>query len=276
MAVRRPGALTVGELARRTGLTTRALRHYDALGVLVPAHSDPDDGYRFYDEAQVPVAALVARLRALDLPLASVRAVLAGEPHEEVRRILAAHRAVLQSRSDRMVRRLHALDHLLNDPRGPEMSLTEPPAAVPADERALAARLFNDVWSLLEREQRSEAEDDLMVHMAHASRFHWDAVGGDQERAVGEWQVSRVYATLGRGEPAVHHARRCVALAGSAGVDAWVAASAHEALARALAVAGDLEPARDARDRAVELLAAVEDTEDRAVVQADLDTLPLP
>jgi DNA-binding transcriptional MerR regulator len=276
VAGRRAEALTVGELARRTGLTTRALRHYDALGVLVPAHTDPDDGYRFYDEAQVAVAQLVARLRALDLPLASVRAVLAGEPHEEVRRILAAHRAVLQSRSDRLIRRMHALDHLLHDRRGTEMSLTEPASSAPLDERALASRLFNDVWSLLEREQRTEAEDDRMVHMAHASRFHWDAVGGDQERAVGEWQVSRVYATLGRGEPAVHHARRCVALAGSDGVDAWVAASAQEALARALAAAGELEPARDARDRAVELLAAVEDAEDRAVVQADLDTLPFP
>ncbi len=276
VAARRPGAITVGELARRTGLTTRALRHYDALGVLVPAHTDPDDGYRFYDEAQVPTAELVARLRALDLPLASVRAVLAGEPHAEVRRILGTHRAVLQARSDRIARRLHALDHLLLDPRGPEMSLTDPAPVPPHDERALAARLFNDVWSLLEREERTDADSDRMVHMAHASRFHWDAVGGDQERAVGEWQVSRVYATLGRGEPAVHHARRCVALAASPGVDAWVAASAHEGLARALAVAGDLEPARDARDRAAELLAAVEDEEDRAVVQADLDTLPLP
>jgi DNA-binding transcriptional MerR regulator len=265
----------VGELARRTGLTTRALRHYDALGLLVPAHTDPDDGYRFYDEVQVETARLVARLRALDVPLSAVRAVLAGATDDELRRVLAAHRSVLQARSDRLRRRLHALDHLIHDERGPTMTLTEP-TVDHADERALASRLFNDVWTLLGREERSPAESDRMLHMAHASRFHWDGVGGDQQRAIGEWQVSRVYSTLGRGEPAVFHARRCVDLAGSPGVDAWVASSAQEGLARALAVAGDPEAARSARDAALALLAAVEDPEDREIVMADIDSLPLP
>jgi hypothetical protein len=44
-----------------------------------------------------------------------------------------------------------------------------------------------------------------MVHMAHASRFHWDNVGDDQNRAIGEWQVARVYAVLGRAESALFH-----------------------------------------------------------------------
>jgi DNA-binding transcriptional MerR regulator len=276
MAARRPGTLRVGELARRTGLTTRALRHYDALGVLVPAHTDPEDGYRFYDEAQVETARVIARLRSLDVPLAGVRAVLAGAAEDELRRVLGTHRGVLQARSDRLRRRLHQLDHLLHDQRGLTMTLTSDPAVDPADERALAARLFNDVWALLERESRSTAEDDRMLHMAHASRFHWDTVGGDQQRAIGEWQVSRVYATLGRAEPALFHAERCVALAGAPGVDGWVAASAQEALARALAVAGDVEGATTAREAALSLAEAIEDEEDREIVLADLDSLPLP
>jgi hypothetical protein len=113
-----------------------------------------------------------------------------------------------------------------------------------------------------------------MVHMAHASRFLWDDVGTDQNRAIGEWQCSRVYSALGRGEPALFHARRCVEYAARPGVDDWLPASAHEALARAQAVAGDLDAARDARDRAMTLLESVADPEDRAVVQGDLDSLP--
>lgn len=144
------------------------------------------------------------------------------------------------------------------------------------DERALAARLFNDTWSLLERQHRTADEDDRMLHQAHASRFHWDNVGGDQQRAVGEWQCSRVYVTLGRGEPAVHHARRCVDYAGRSGVEDWVAASAQEALARAYASAGEPELAREARDRAHALAEAIPDAENRGVVLADLDTLPIP
>jgi hypothetical protein len=114
-----------------------------------------------------------------------------------------------------------------------------------------------------------------MLHMAHASRYHWDNAGDDQNRAIGEWQCSRVYATLGRGEPALFHARRCVDYAGRAGVDDWVMASAHEAMARAYAVAGDVESARDSRDHALKLAQALTDQEDRDIVLADLDTLPL-
>ena len=87
------------------------------------------------------------------------------------------------------------------------------PTAVPrldaGEERQLAAGLFNQVWALLEKPDRSAGDDDQMVHAAHASRYHWGMVGGPVQWARGEWQCSRVYAVLGRVEPALHHARRC-------------------------------------------------------------------
>ena len=52
-------------------------------------------------------------------------------------------------------------------------------------------------------------------------------------------------------------------------------ASAHEALARAYLVDGDLNAARIERDIAAELAAALDDLEDRAVVEGDLATLAL-
>ena len=53
--------------------------------------------------------------------------------------------------------------------------------------------------------------------------------------ARGEWQCSRVYAVLGRAEPALWHARRCVELdeAGAEGREDWDLAAAYEAMARA-------------------------------------------
>jgi len=266
--------LSVGEVARRTGLTTKALRHYDRLGLLSPEQV-ADDGYRWYAEEQVSTARYIARLRELDVPLVVVRACLDGTSDQDVRRLLVEHRTALQARDDRIRRNLHSLDHLLNDERGALMALQETPAETVTDERGLAAQLFNGCWTLLEKESRTTAEDDRMIHMAHASRFHWDNVGDDQHRAIGEWQVSRVYATLGRGEPALFHAQRCLEYSGSKGVDEWVAASAYEALARAYAVAGDTESARDARDKALALAQAVIDPEDRDIVLADLDTLPI-
>ena len=151
----------------------------------------------------------------------------------------------------------------------------ETPADAVTDERALAVQLFNSTWALLDKESRTADEDDRMLHMAHASRFHWDNVGDDQNRAIGEWQVARVYATLGRGEPSLFHARRCLDYAGRLGVDDWVMAGAYEALARAHAVAGEPDAARDARDQALALAQQIEDKEDRDIVLADIDTLPL-
>ena len=69
--------------------------------------------------------------------------------------------------------------------------------------RRLAAELFNRVWSLLEKPDRDQTDDDTMLQAAHASRFHWGEVGEPVNFARGEWQISRVYAVLGRPEPAI-------------------------------------------------------------------------
>ena len=45
-------------------------------------------------------------------------------------------------------------------------------------ERQLAAGLFNQVWVLLDKRDRSAGDDDQMVHAAHASRYHWGALAG--------------------------------------------------------------------------------------------------
>src|SRR3970040_2975415 len=89
---------------------------------------------------------------------------------------------------------------------GPPM----PPELDPATQRQLAAGLYNFTWTLLERADRTAADTDLMIHAAHASRLHWEAIGLPVNRARGEWLCARVYSVLGRGEPAVWHARRCL------------------------------------------------------------------
>ena len=67
--------LTIGEFARASRLTQKALRLYDELGLLPPAHVDPRSGYRTYDLAQLERAQLVVWLRGLGMPLARIRLV---------------------------------------------------------------------------------------------------------------------------------------------------------------------------------------------------------
>jgi hypothetical protein len=142
-----------------------------------------------------------------------------------------------------------------------------------AELRRLAPALYNHVWALLERAHRSADEDDELVHAAHASRWAWGEVGEPANRARGEWQCSRVYAVLGRGEPAVHHARRCLELCLEHDLRDWDLAFAYEALARAHRVAGDDGEAARFKALAREAGNAIADPDDRATFDADYATL---
>ena len=86
--------VSIGEFARRSRLSVKALRLYDELGVLVPARVDETSGYRYYDTAQVEAARLVAMLRQLGLPLAAIRELLACDPVDAAQRIAAHWREV--------------------------------------------------------------------------------------------------------------------------------------------------------------------------------------
>jgi len=82
----------VGQLAKLTGLTVRALHHYDHLGLVQPsAHTAA--GYRLYGEADVERLYQVLALRQLGLPLNAVGAVLDGQ--SSIGELLERHRTYL-------------------------------------------------------------------------------------------------------------------------------------------------------------------------------------
>ena len=142
------------------------------------------------------------------------------------------------------------------------------------DHRQLGVDLFNHVWALLELPERTREQDDELVHAAHASRHHWAHAGaGPEHLARGEWQISRVYAVLGRSEPALHHARRCLELCEEHGIGDWDLAYAHEALARAHGLAGNAEEAARHKLLAREAGDAIADPDDREHFDEDFATL---
>jgi hypothetical protein len=144
----------------------------------------------------------------------------------------------------------------------------------PLGERELASELFNLTWDFMGMESRTPVEDDAMVHAAHASRWHWGKVGGPEQWAIGEWLCSRVYAVLGRGEQSLYHGRRSSEICVEFEVGSFVPASAHEAMARAYCVLGDMAAAREQRN--LSYAAAIDlDDDDRAVIETDLATLPI-
>ena len=285
--------MTIGRFGRLTGLTAETLRHWEAEGILLPARVDPATGYRRYRPDQEPAARTIAAMRDLDLPIRAVRELLATDPAMRDAH-LRAHRSRLEARAFRLHFALHQLrtmvptarDARASAPAGPrptqpaqEAFMSTPPMPPDLDRethRALGAGLYNRTWQLLEREDRTPDEDDELVHTAHASAWHWRQASKGVQRARGEWLCARVYAVLGRGPAAVAHARRCLELldAGPAGAEDWDRAAASEAMARALAVAGDEHGAARWRARTIAALEAISDPEDRAVIEQDLATQP--
>jgi DNA-binding transcriptional MerR regulator len=89
--------LTIGVFARRSRLSLKALRLYDRLGLLTPAHVDPGSGYRRYRESQLATARLVAMLRRLDMPLATVLRVVSA-PGEDGAGLLVGYWSAVERR----------------------------------------------------------------------------------------------------------------------------------------------------------------------------------
>ncbi|WP_195576227.1 hypothetical protein [Paenibacillus sp. 1001270B_150601_E10] len=90
-----------------------------------------------------------------------------------------------------------------------------------------AKQLFNRVWDLMLKENRTEAEVDEMIHAAHASRYHWGVVGTELNAARGDWQLSRAYAVIGNGESALYYAKRCFELCLTYALGAFDTGYAH-------------------------------------------------
>jgi DNA-binding transcriptional MerR regulator len=100
----------IGEVAERTGLTRRTLRHYDELGLLVPAARSWSD-YRLYDEADLLRLLQIQNLKALGLSLPEIADALA-DPELDATATLRSHLAHLKERiaaEQRLADRLQSL-----------------------------------------------------------------------------------------------------------------------------------------------------------------------
>ena len=111
----------------------------------------------------------------------------------------------------------------------------------PEAHRHFAAKLNGEVWGLLEKADRSSADDELMIHAAHASCRHWLKVGSGLHHQRAEWLIAHVYSELGLANAALRHANRCQALTGEYAdlMEDFDRAYAYEAMARANALAGN-------------------------------------
>lgn len=102
--------LSIGSFAMLSGLSVTALRHYDDVGVLAPAHVDSRTGYRYYRPDQVRTGRSIVALRSVELPIEDLKEILQADDDGRVREILAAHRERLHVRTQLLAEQLDRLD----------------------------------------------------------------------------------------------------------------------------------------------------------------------
>jgi hypothetical protein len=144
----------------------------------------------------------------------------------------------------------------------------------PAWHRTFAGAAFNRSWDLIDKADRSPADEAELLTAVFASRYHWEPIGNDENKAIGDWQIAHAASQLGLAPIALRFATAALERTQAAGRDDWLLASCYEGVARAHAIAGS--PGE--RDRYIALARAVldtvEDPEDRELIESQISTIP--
>ena len=134
-----------------------------------------------------------------------------------------------------------------------------------------ARSLNKEVWQLLQKTERTSAENERMIHCAHASCYHWLNAGTPLHQQRAEWLIAHVYAKLGIPDSAMRHAN-CTLQLTQAHADVmqdFDLAYAYEAVARANALAGNWTEALANFQTAKKYGEAIKDDEDRKIFFGD-------
>lgn len=97
---------SIQDIARRAGTTSRALRHYDAIGLLEPSRIG-NNGYRYYDQAALVRLQRILLLRELGLGLPAIAEALAGQ--RDTAAALRTHLELLEQERRRLARQIESV-----------------------------------------------------------------------------------------------------------------------------------------------------------------------
>jgi hypothetical protein len=143
-----------------------------------------------------------------------------------------------------------------------------------------AAQCFNAAWDLIDKPDRTVADERLMEALNQASIYHWQNRPdvSDANLSVGYWQASRIQSLLRNWPEALRHAE--TSLAFSQGLQPsdrhdppFLLGYAHEALARAMSGLGRESEAGDHLEAAQACAGQVKEKGNRELLLADLASI---
>ncbi len=169
--------MSIGMFSRASLVSIKALRSYHEMGILVPAEVDPNTGYRSYRASQLIDAGVIYRLRALDVSLPDIAQVLQARDPELTRKVVAEHRATMESRLseiEQIVEQLQEAEHLptLHTPvhvrLEPEVHALKIAGMVQdADYGPFLDRAFGTLWQALQQTAAIPTGSGSALYPAH-------------------------------------------------------------------------------------------------------------
>ncbi|GAA4238349.1 hypothetical protein GCM10022254_53930 [Actinomadura meridiana] len=167
--------LSIGNFSLVTGLSITALRHYHDVGLLIPAHVDPDTGYRRYRHDQVAEARLYATLRRLQVPVEAMRAVR-GRGLEAV---LTEHRDRLRGRADSLNQLIESVEQYIEKGM-PVKTHRIAQVTIVADDLAASVAFYRDAFDASYHQEISSLQfgsypddDFFLVTIADSEQHFW-------------------------------------------------------------------------------------------------------
>lgn len=139
--------------------------------------------------------------------------------------------------------------------------------------KKLAIETFNITWDYIDKENRTSEDDLEMIHLAHASRYHWGFAGNELNKARGEWQISRVYSLLSLGESALFHANASLKIVKENNYGDFDLVFAYEAMAFAFKVLGNDSEKEISLQKGYNELKNISKKEDRDYCKSELDKI---
>jgi uncharacterized protein len=172
---------SIGRFSRRSGIPVSHLRHYHEVGLLEPAHVDPESGYRYYAIAQREAAEVIGILRSIDMPVRDIQRLLADPSEANAREVLAAHRARLEERLTRVAGRLESIDRIVK-----EGTLVKKPHQVPR-KGFIPVRVEQVTSRVPTAEQWSELREKVPVLPEEPQEVHVVTLTSEAGRRIPLW-----------------------------------------------------------------------------------------
>lgn len=147
--------LSIGAFSRLAQISVKALRFYDSSGLLSPATVDEQTGYRYYTEAQLPLANTVVTLRSTGISIAEIQSALAADTSSDLSGLLRKQLDVLMRKRAVLDQQIKLVETMLASGASPgvyRLVPTEPVLALQKTVTRKAAESLAPTFDALERQ----------------------------------------------------------------------------------------------------------------------------